>query len=207
MYNDVTGLLLSGGKSARMGVNKSLLKIGERTVIEIMVSLLKPVFSNIYLITNDPEEYSFLGIPAFTDIYPGKGPLAGIHSGLSHSVTERNFIISCDIPLMKREMINYLIDYPTDKPIVIARAGGFIQQLCGVYKKSCLLSAEEILKEDAANEERNSEQKKRGCRVLELVNRAGAEIIEAERLPFYDNDMYLNMNRKEEFEYVKQKLQ
>ena len=60
MYNDITGIILAGGKSTRMGQNKSLLKIGEYTIIERVVNLLKPLFPELILITNNPEEYSFL---------------------------------------------------------------------------------------------------------------------------------------------------
>ena len=85
MYKDITGIILSGGKSTRMGSNKSLLKVGNMTVIERVRNLLQGIFKNVILITNDPEDYKFLGLPMFEDVYRHKGPLAGIHSGLVHS--------------------------------------------------------------------------------------------------------------------------
>jgi molybdopterin-guanine dinucleotide biosynthesis protein A len=206
MYNDITAFILSGGKSIRMGQNKSLMKIGENTVIELVYEKIKPLFKKIILITNNPDDYSFMQIPMYKDIYPGRGPLSGIHSALKNTTTFRNFIISCDIPLMKREMIEYLVNYSTSYPVTIAKADGFIQQLCGVYTKECLPVAESILKESIEEESRTSDQKKRGCRVLELVDKIGAEVIDAQALPFYEKDMYFNMNKKDEFEFVKQKL-
>jgi molybdopterin-guanine dinucleotide biosynthesis protein A len=206
MYNDITAFILSGGKSIRMGQNKSLMKIGENTVIELVYEKIKPLFKKIILITNNPDDYSFMQIPMYKDIYPGRGPLSGIHSALKNTTTFRNFIISCDIPLMKREMIEYLVNYSTSYPVTIAKADGFIQQLCGVYTKECLPVAESILKESIEEESRTSDQKKRGCRVLELVDKIGAEVIDAQALPFYEKDMYFNMNKKDEFEFEKQKL-
>lgn len=206
MYNDIAAFILSGGKSSRMGQNKSLMKIGETTVIELIHEKLKPLFKEIALITNDIDDYAFMKVPMYTDIYPGRGPLSGIHSALKNSTTFRNFIISCDIPLMKSEMIEYLVNYNTHYPITIAKADGFIQQLCGVYTKECLPVAENILKESLEEESRTGDQKKRGCRVLELINKIGAEVINAQTLQFYEKDMYFNMNKKEEFEFVKQKL-
>lgn len=206
MHNDVTAAILSGGKSSRMGENKSLMKVGGKTVIERTIELLNPLFSKVVLITNEPEAYGFLNLETFRDVYPGKGPLAGIHSALVNSGTDKCFVISCDIPLMKSEMIEYLIDYPADKMITIARANGFIQQLCGVYHKNCIPEAENILSIEAVSEIRAPEQRKRRCSVLELIDKLGAAIIDAEGLPFYTDDMYYNMNRKEEFEYVKSKL-
>jgi molybdopterin-guanine dinucleotide biosynthesis protein A len=207
MYKDITGIILSGGKSSRMGRNKSFLKVGETTIVERVRDLLQGIFQDVILITNDPNEYKFLGLPMFEDVYKHKGPLAGIHSGLIHSSNEINFIISCDIPLITLEMIKYLVDYKTDKLITIAKADGFIQQLAGKYSEACLSDAEEILKEQLEAERRDDTQMKRRCNVLKLIDRVGTEIIDAEELPFYIEDMYFNMNKTEDYKLLLQKLQ
>ena len=206
MYDDITVIILSGGKSTRMGTNKSFLKIGDKTVIERMRDLLQSMFKEVVLITNDPGDYKFLGLPIYEDIFWYRGPLAGIHSGLKHSKTDINFIISCDLPLMTKEMINYLIEYKTDKLITIAKADGFIQQLAGKYSKECLPTAEKILKEVVSNENRDVVQKKRKCNVFSLIDIVGAEIISAESLPFYNEDLYFNMNRTEDYNLLLNKL-
>ncbi len=207
MYNDISGIILSGGKSTRMGENKSLMKINGKTVIEHVRDLMKNIFSKVILITNTPAEYEFLGLDTYKDIYTQMGPLAGIHSGLTYSSTEKNFIISCDIPLMTEQMIKYLIEYKTDKPITIAKANGFIQQLCGVYNKSVLSSAKKILSHQLNDEGRDTEQKKRGCKVLGLIDIAGAEIIDAESLPFYQKDTFFNMNKRDDYEVLKKRIE
>jgi len=207
MYDDITAIILSGGKSSRMGTNKSLLKIGDKTVIERMRDLLQSMFKEVILITNEPDDYNFLGVPTYIDVFRHRGPLAGIHSGLKHSKTDINFIISCDLPLMTKEMINYLIEYKTDKIITVARADGFIQQLAGKYSRECLSPAEKILQEVVNNENRDVVQKKRKCNVLSLIDLVGAEIISAESLPFYNEDLYFNMNKTEDYELLLRKLQ
>ena len=182
------------------------MKAGNKTIIEIIADLMKSLFHDVLLITNDPDEYTFLNLPTYPDIYPRMGPLAGIHAGLSHSSTQKNFIISCDMPLITTEMIEYLINFPTQKPITITRAEGFIQQLCGVYYQSCIIPAEEILAEQVEGDQRNPDQKKRGCKVLGLVHEIGAEIIEAESLPFYHPDLFFNMNKRDDFDHVLARL-
>ncbi|MGA9291295.1 MAG: molybdenum cofactor guanylyltransferase [Ignavibacteriaceae bacterium] len=206
MYDNITGIILSGGKSTRMGENKSMMKIGNKTIIEHVKVQMESLFSKIILITNDPVEYEFLNLEKYKDIYFRMGPLAGIHSGLTHSSTDKNFIISCDIPLMTPEMIKYLVDYKTIKPVTIAKADGFIQQLCGVYHKSCLPSSENILSSNKNDEDSNEEQKKRGCKVLGLIDIVGAEIIDAESLPFYKKDMFFNMNRRSDYESILKRM-
>ena len=206
MYEDITAIILAGGKSSRMGTNKSLLKIGEKTIIERLRDLLQSMYKDVILITNDPDDYKFLDLSIYEDIFRHRGPLAGIHSGLKHSKTDLNFIISCDLPFMTMEMINYLIEYKTNKIITVAKADGFIQQLAGKYSKECLSPSEKILKEVVNNENRDAVQKKRKCNVLRLIDTVRAQIIPAESLPFYTEDLYFNMNRTEDYNLLLDKL-
>ncbi len=206
MYTNITGIILSGGKSSRMGTDKSLLMAGGKTIIERVSGLITSLFSSVLLITNNPQQYEFLGLKIYEDVYKGFGPLAGIHSGLLNSSTEKNFVISCDLPFMTQEMIKYLVDYSTDELITVAKADGFIQQLAGVYHKSLIKSIEDILQTQSEESEREVVQKKRGCRVLSLINSVGVEIINTESLPFYESDTYFNMNKQSDYEYMIEKL-
>jgi len=205
MYNDVTAIILSGGKSTRMGGNKSLLLLDGKTVIEHVFDNMQSIFSNVILITNQAEEYRFLGIEMFEDVFKYQGPLAGIHSGLYHSTTEKNFIISCDLPLMTKEMIEFIVDYETDKLITVTRADGFIQQLCGIYSKECVSAAEKLLASEVTISGNHHNHKSK-CQVLQLIDHVGAEIIGADAIPCYEEGMFLNMNRKKDYEEVVKRL-
>lgn len=204
MYKDITGIILAGGKSKRMGLNKSFLKVGEVTMIERTTELMKSLFDRVILITNTPDEYKFLGIEMFEDIYKNVGPLAGIHSGLAHSITDKNFIISCDIPFVNKGVIEFIINYKTNKSITITKADGFVQQLCGLYSKQDLQEIVELIEDDKL--EINNSQKC-GCKVLQLVQKLDAEIIDiANEYDGYEEGMFLNMNKPEDFELVKGRM-
>lgn len=207
MYPDITGIILAGGQSKRMGLNKSFLKLGDKTIIVRTAELLKSVFEKVILITNTPQEYKFLQLPLFEDIYKDQGPLGGIHSGLMHSKTEKNFVISCDMPLITKEIIEFIINYKTEKIITVAEADGFVQQLCGVYPKKVLPEIIKILDEDFQEESGNG-NKKRGCKVLRLVKELNAEIINIEsEFDGYQEGMFYNMNKPDEYEYIKDRLE
>lgn len=206
MYNNITGIILSGGKSKRMGENKSLLKVGSKTILEVVYDKISMLFKELLVITNEPELYQFLNLKIYKDIFPGKGPLAGIHSGLVHSKTQKNFILSCDMPLISIDMINTIINYKTDSFITVAKADGYIQQLCGVYDKRCLTETTELLEESLSGEIRNTQQEKRGCKVLQLIKEMNAEILDAESFPSYNEDLFFNMNTMDDFLYVEKKL-
>ena len=200
MYNDITGIILSGGKSSRMGTNKAFLKLGNKYIIEILADLLKSIFSKVILVTNEPELYGFLKIDMFEDIYKSKGPLGGIHSGLVNSKTETNFIISCDIPFITKPLIEFIINYPSDKKIKVPFADGFVQQLCGVYSRSKLPEIEDQL---SYNDSLSSITK---CKVLKLVEEAPGEIINiVKEMPEYEANTFLNMNDNAEFIQAKYK--
>ena len=99
--NDITAIILAGGKSKRMGFDKSLIEFKGKPIIQIIFDLLKTIFKNIIIISNEPEKYFFLNTQIHQDYFVGKGPLSCIHSGLMNSKTLKNFIISCDLPFIK----------------------------------------------------------------------------------------------------------
>lgn len=205
MYNDITGIVLSGGKSVRMGTNKSLLKIGGETIIERTVSLMKQNFDSVILITNSPLEYEFLKTPLFEDTVKGRGPLSGIHAGLANSKTEKNFIISCDMPLVDSAVIKFIVEYPSEEMITISRADGFIQQLCGLYSKKVIPFIEEIFEKTDYELIGGDNQQKRKCEVLSLAKSAGAKIIEIEKeFSGYKKNSFMNMNRAEDYELLRE---
>jgi molybdopterin-guanine dinucleotide biosynthesis protein A len=196
MIKDITGIILCGGKSSRMQVDKALLKLNGRTVIEIIAEKMKSIFSEVLISTNGIDDYNFLNLPLIKDIFTHKGPLAGIHSALKYSSTEKNFIISCDMPLVSSELIKFIATYNSDKKIILPEAEGRIQQLCGIYSKSLLPNIEDIiLASEKAGNIKGS--------IYDLIERVSADIVNVESLTFYDKNFFLNMNTPEDYEQIK----
>jgi molybdopterin-guanine dinucleotide biosynthesis protein A len=194
---DITGVILSGGKSTRMGTNKSLLKFGGKILIQRLVELLDSIFSEVIISTNDPEVYEFTRRKIIRDLIPDKGPLSGIHSALQRSSNQKNFILSCDMPFVTKELINYLCDYNTGKQIVLPKAEGRIQQLCGVYSKSIFTEVENLL----ADSQKTGGNFKGS--IYELIERVETEIVEVDKLEFYNPNIFFNVNSPEDYEYMK----
>lgn len=196
MIENITGIILCGGKSSRMKTNKAFLKLGNIPIIEIMLQKMKQNFDNLILSSNNTELFAYLNVPIIKDIYLNRGPLAGIHSSLSSSSTEKNFIISCDIPLITVELIKYLSEYNSDKKIILPVLKGRIQQLCGVYSKSILVDVEQILKESQGNNEVKGS-------IFNLLERVDAEIVDVSSFSSPGDDIFLNMNTPEDYELIK----
>lgn len=192
MYNDITGVILAGGKSSRMGTNKSFLKLGNQTIIERIAELMKSIFTDVIVITNTPDEYRFLNLPLYEDIYKWKGPLAGIHSALKHTQTEKIFVLSCDVPLMAKEMIQYLVEYKSEKQIVFCEAAGYHQPLVGIYSKEILSEIEKFISDNEMNDKS----------FHQFLKKVDAEIIHPEKLPFYKDEIFFNVNRPEDYNKI-----
>ncbi|TDL72264.1 molybdenum cofactor guanylyltransferase [Rhodococcus qingshengii] len=138
-------IILSGGKSSRMGTNKALLKLNEKTTIERMVDILKIYFDDIILVTNDMESYQFLGVKMVSDHYPGKGPLAGFHAGLMASDYDVNFITACDMPFISGELAATLVNMIEHHDALVPVINGNMQTLCAVFQKKSVAKIEECI--------------------------------------------------------------
>ncbi|MBV7505130.1 molybdenum cofactor guanylyltransferase [Bacillus sp. sid0103] len=128
-------IILSGGKSSRMGTNKALLKINEKTNIERITDTLKVSFSDIILVTNHPREYQFLRQKMVSDHFPGKGPLAGVHAGLLASPFETNFVVACDMPFVSVDLAELLVKKCGEYDAVIPVINGIQHPLFAVFQK------------------------------------------------------------------------
>lgn len=192
LTNNISGIILAGGKSSRMGVNKAFLSINGEIMIARIVKMMSLLFENLIIITNTPEEYELLGVSMFEDIFKEKGPLGGIHSGLVNSRTEKNFVLSCDMPFMTIEMIDYIINYKTQKPVVFCKAAGYMQPLAGVYSRSIIPRMEKFLSDENVTD--NS--------FHQFLKDVDSEIINPESLPFYEEKIFYNVNHPEDYEKI-----
>ncbi len=139
------GIVLAGGKSTRMGTNKALLPLRERTLLATVVTALRPLFNEIIVVTNTPELYRDLEVHLVTDVIPGRGPLSGIHAGLLASPHWYNFIVACDMPFLATGFINYLLGQAPGYDAVVPRRGKYLQPLHAVYSQGCLAAIEACL--------------------------------------------------------------
>jgi len=94
----LTGFILAGGKSARMGRDKALLDWHGRTLLHHMTELISHVADEVHVI----------GRGRFPDRLPGLGPLSGIATALETSATDANLVVAVDLPKLTQEFLKYL---------------------------------------------------------------------------------------------------
>ena len=103
-----TAAILAGGKSSRMGFDKQLLMENDRRILEKVVCTLKTEFSDIIVITARPELYADMDIRVFSDEYPEKGPLAGVHAALHNARSRYIYLLACDMPVVCTGFIRHM---------------------------------------------------------------------------------------------------
>src|SRR5258707_11145013 len=143
----VTGFVLAGGKSSRMGTDKAELSLDGRTLLEHALTTVRAVCGEA-LIIGSRTRYGSFG-PGYEDIFPDCGPLSGVHSALTHSQTEWNLIIAVDTPFLKPELLRYLIERASAvfDTVVAPKISGIFQPLCAGYLRKFLPNAGGGLKE------------------------------------------------------------
>lgn len=142
-----SSIILAGGESSRIGENKALLSVMEEPLIKIVKERLEEISNKIYIVTLNPEDYSFLENVEFVkDVYPEKKSiLEAMYSGLKASTEEYNFICSCDLPYLNTNLVNYLYSLTTNFDAVVPIFNNDTKTLHAFYSKKCLEPMEKVL--------------------------------------------------------------
>lgn len=144
-----TGVILSGGRSSRMGTNKAFLRVGGERLIDRTVGVYRQVFAEIILVTNEPLLYLDMeDITIVTDVVPGRGPLMGIYTGLLFASSDAVFVAPCDMPFLETAFVRYLIQCRGDADIVVPETADGLQPLHAVYSRRCLTPIRGLLARD-----------------------------------------------------------
>jgi len=148
---EINGILLVGGRSSRLGREKTLEKIGGESLLDRAINALAPLCKTVILVAAAGTKHSGIketsSLKIITDIYPGKGPLVGLYSGLKQSDTLYNFVIACDMPFLSEKLIQLMIGLAPGYDIVVPRLGRRAEPLCAVYSLNCLSTIEKMIKD------------------------------------------------------------
>lgn len=186
---EVSAFILAGGKSSRMGRDKAFLQLGERTLLERALEAARAVAADVRIVGRKETFASYA--PVVEDLYPGRGPLAGIHAALRSSTTELNLALGVDTPFLDSRFLRYLVEQATTSGAVVTvpRIAGQNQPLCAVYRREFAGLAEQSLQ--AGRNKIDALFEKSSLRVIEE-----AEI----RALAFDPGMFDNLNTPEEWD-------
>ena len=142
----VTGVILAGGKSSRFGSNKAFADVNGRQLIERVIAIMGSVFDELIIITNDPGEYSSLGLSMHEDLIKGLGPLGGIYTGLEKMPDRFGFFVACDMPFLNEDLIRYITEMNSNEyDAVVPKIDWKMEPLHSLYSKTCLPSIKRLI--------------------------------------------------------------
>jgi molybdopterin-guanine dinucleotide biosynthesis protein A len=192
MSGSVTGMILAGGSSRRMGTDKSFLDLGGKPVVERTIEILTGSFDRVLIITNDPDKYARFGLPMRPDIIPGIGVLAGIHAGLSYLKDGAAFFAASDMPFIRPALVEYLVGAFEDTDAVVPYFRGEYEPLLALYSKKCLSAVEKSI---------NARKR----RAISFLSNVRVRLVREGELIGVDPDLisFFNINTPEDYERAK----
>jgi molybdopterin-guanine dinucleotide biosynthesis protein A len=143
----MTGVILAGGESSRMGRNKAFIEIQGERIIDRTISIFNKLFDEVLLVTNAPLDYLDLDVRTVTDIIPGKGSLGGIYTGLFFSSSPQAFFVGCDMPFLDTRVITYFLSLAETADVVVQRSDDYWEPLHAVYSRRFIKPIERLMKE------------------------------------------------------------
>jgi molybdopterin-guanine dinucleotide biosynthesis protein A len=197
MADDLSAFVLAGGKSTRMGRDKATLPFSGQTLLETALAIARSVTKDVFVfILGSPERYGAYG-EVVPDIFPGCGPLGGIHAALTHAKTDLNLILAVDTPFLSNRLPAYLVEQArASRAMVIApEIDSYPQPLCAVYRRDFLPIAEQALREGH-------------YKIVPLFPQGKTLVIpEAELKRFaFTAEMFENLNTPEELEHARRRV-
>ncbi len=140
-----SGIILAGGESQRMGVDKALLTVGGQSLIRRVADVMLQVADELIVVTDKPGRHAHLKARVIRDLLPGRGPLGGIYSGLRAARYWQSLVVACDMPFLSHQLLRYLISLSPGQDVVIPCPEELLEPLHALYSKACLTVMEDLL--------------------------------------------------------------
>ena len=193
MLDDVTLVILAGGKSQRLGRNKAFVLLRGRTLLDHMRANLESAFADVIVSAADSSFAAPADLPVVFDAFRDAGPLAGMHAALSRSTTMWNFCVACDMPFLRSDVAATLrrhADGADDLQVVLPKLSAGPEPLAGLYRTDCAPAFEETI---LAGQRR----------IVSAFTHLRVSYVPGE---FFPNDPFFNINTQHDLERANARL-
>lgn len=184
--------ILAGGKSSRMGTDKGLILFEGKAMILHVIEQLQPVFNKLVIVSNNPE-YEKFGLEVIPDLIKDIGPAGGIYTALKHSKSKLNFMVSCDMPFITKEAIEFTVKNVDKNQIVLLENQGKLEPLFGIYSKDCEAVWLELIHQNTV-------------KLQKMVASFELKTIPVENNEIFKASFFKNINTKEDFDNASNKF-
>ena len=137
----------AGGQSSRMGEDKALVSLAGKPIIEHVIERVEGLGDEIFITTNHPDDFAYLGIRLIGDQHPGAGALEGLNTALGAALGKHTLVLACDLPFLNRSLLHYMIDIRFQADVVVPRHRGKYEPLHAIYSRACYPPVQACLKD------------------------------------------------------------
>jgi molybdopterin-guanine dinucleotide biosynthesis protein A len=185
----LSGIVLAGGRSRRLGIDKANLTFDDRTLLEIVIDRLSSICPQVIVASGSRSAQDIPGLQVkfVSDTIPGAGPLAGVQAGLAVAPTAFSLVVACDMPFLNLPLLEYMAGLPRRYQALLPRAADGWHPLHAVYARSCLPAIESLLARGSNSME-------------ELLSRLDVRTLSEEELRRYDPEglSLFNLNSQQD---------
>ena len=189
----MTSIVLAGGRSSRLGNEKHTEIVAGKSLMERTIGYLSTLSAEILIVIYNRQSKSVFSSYAeaktVVDLYPGKGALGGIYTGLVYSASFHNLAVGCDMPFLNLDLLRYMIDLSPDFDVVMPRIGELKEPLHAVYTKNCLLPMESLLKQG-------------NLKIADFLDSVRVRYVEKDEIDRFDPEhlSFFNINTRDDLE-------
>ena len=195
LEQNITGVLLAGGKSRRMGKDKRALELNGETLFNRALAVLIELFPEVIVVLGEEDfPVNNDNVRVVNDLIPNRAAAGGLYTGLFYATQQRVFVVACDMPYLNLEVIRYMASISSQFDITLAELAHGLQTMHAIYSKQCLSHLEQMVKSE-------------NLRVQNLLDESSLKIrkvLESEILP-YDSHLlsFMNINSPADFELAR----
>ena len=188
MSEPISAMVLAGGKSRRLGVDKAYLALNNgRSLVASAVAAVRAVSADVMVVAGPDFCPECFDARLVIDVYPGKGSLGGIYSGLLRSEYSHCLVVACDMPFLNVDLLAHMVSLDRDYDVLIPRADDKLEPLHAIYSKGCLPHMRDLLSRDH-------------LRIIEFFDKVRVKYVEAAEIEVFDPHhlSFFNVNTPEQ---------
>jgi len=190
----LTGIVLAGGASRRMGRDKAFLDLDGRPLIEVVIERIAQVCAEVLVVAGDARPYTGLGVPVVEDRFRGVGVLGGLHAGLEAAAYELALAVGCDMPFLNPDLLRTFASWAEGFDVAVLRYGNGeqVEPLHGAYRCTCLPTIKMAIRAGRR-------------RIISFFPQVRVRYVPPEDVTPFDPDLrsFRNVNTPEEWEAVR----
>jgi molybdopterin-guanine dinucleotide biosynthesis protein A len=180
--HNVTGIVLAGGASSRMGRDKGLCEFKGKRLVKYAIEALLPLCNTILISSNNIDNYKVFGYKVVTDEFKNIGPIGGIYSSLKASATKHNLIISCDTPFLNTQLLAFVLANSNNFDVVVPEHGNaFVEPLAAYYSSNIIGKLEGSIRQN-------------DYKLMNFFKKVKYQSLKVDSIVGYSSKLFLNLN-------------